>query len=132
MRKLFFILAILSIVLTAASPVNPARLTIVNKASKKVEVKLVAADDSGAYNFLVDKGSKDFPSETVFVIEKGQYSMSVHYVEIYDPVYGYTCEDVESTLVAKRNIRVVILECNQTPPNSGEGSLMKYGVKTIR
>jgi hypothetical protein len=58
--------------------------------------------------------------------------MQVYYKELWDPVYGYSCSAKSTTIDATRNVRVVISECDWTPPVPGEDSMVKLGASKRR
>jgi hypothetical protein len=62
-------------------------------------------------------------------VARDQYSSTLYYIELWDPVYGYSCSSMDQILDITRNIKVVVSECTRTFPNGGEPpSIIKYGV----
>jgi len=135
-------LILLALLLMAADdPVDTIRLTIINKSDTDIAVQLMGEDqhccnkadiDRGEIYYLpVAEGSKDKPTEKAFDIEKNEYTMQLYYISTYDPVYGFKCENnAPNKLSAGRNLRVVVLPCNEPPVNRpwtvGEPSMWKY------
>jgi hypothetical protein len=107
------------------------RLTIVNKSGLAIEIELTGSleecDEDYHYYLRVPEGDRLWPEEKVFTILPDKYTMSVYYVELWDPVYGYDCSSQSGTINATRNVRVVVSECTYTPPNAGEPSMVKLG-----
>jgi hypothetical protein len=127
MRKFLLLIAVLNIFLLGARGVKTFRLTVVNKSDKKIAVKLVEQEYKRAYNLTVESGRKNTPQETDFAVEKGIYTMNVYYDMIYDPVYGYECDQPGSSqLFMFRKMRVTVVECSKTPSNKGDFPLIKY------
>ena len=81
------------------------------------------------YYLPIPEGSKENPTVKAFDIEKDSYMMQLHYLQTYDPVYGYKCsKPVPNMLIAQRNIRLVVLPCNVLPTckQVGEPTMRKY------
>jgi hypothetical protein len=131
LKRKLLALTLLAILLLGAAPPKGLllkRLTVVNKSERDLELELTGSCDDNWYYLHVPAGSRDFPSMTVFTITPDVYSMTAHYIELWDPVYGYTCGDTSTRSVdVTRNVRVVILDCNLRPPNGGEPSMIKLG-----
>jgi len=123
--------ALLAILLIGAAPSSGIllkRLTVVNKSGRELELELTGTCEDNWYYLHVPEGDRIYPSTTIYTIAPDVYSMQAHYIELWDPVYGYTCGDTSSRNVdATRNVRVTILECNLRPPNGGEPSMIKLG-----
>lgn len=129
-KKVFLIIALLSLTTIGAAPKNPVELTVVNKSGMEIAVGLVEANSYRAYYLHVDEGTKSLPKKEVFAIERAQYTMTVYYIEIYDPVYGTVCDDPSSnTWDAIRNFRITVPPCNNAAKNSGELTQMKSSSK---
>ncbi|MBN1148376.1 MAG: hypothetical protein JXA78_14045 [Anaerolineales bacterium] len=128
MRKTLLIISILALFLVSADPVKLARLTLVNKSGMEIAVQLRSIeDDLLTYYLRVPEGDREHPYAMAFTIERDAYYMQLHYIETYDPVYGFKCTTPPpNQLVAFRNLRVVFLGCGEPPPNWGEPSMMKY------
>jgi hypothetical protein len=131
-KKALIAISLLGILLLSANeiPIRLVRLTIVNKSGLPLEIRLTSEEDSNIFYYLrVDEGDRSKPAEKVFTILAGRYQMQPYYIELWDPVYGYSCSQPGSqTLYAERNIKVTILECDYTIPrfNLGEPSIWKY------
>jgi len=128
MKKALLITSILALFLVSAAPVKLARLTVINKSGMEIAIQLRSMeDDLLTYYLRVPEGDKDHPYSMVFTIERDAYYMQLHYIETYDPVYGFKCTtQPPNQLVAFRNLRVVFLGCGEAPPNWGEPSMVKY------
>lgn len=140
-KKIAWIIPIFALLILAGSkPVDLIRLTIINKAEMDIAVQLNAvpkvccnmADvEQGQFYYLpVPEGTKEQPTVKVYTIERDTYLMRLYYLETYDPVYGFKCDPtLPNTMIAGRNLRVVVLPCGQIPRNPkavGEGSMWKY------
>ena len=130
MKKALLITSILALLLIGAEP-NPkglVRLTLINKSGMKIAVQLQSTDDDLLVYYLpVPEGDKENPAIKIYTIVRDAYHMQLHYIETYDPVYGFKCfQQPPNQLVAFRHMRVVFLECGQTPVNWGEPTQMKY------
>ena len=128
MKKALLITSILALLLVSASQVKLARLTIINKSGMEIAVQLRSMeDDLLVYYLRVPEGDKEHPYSKTFTIERDAYYMQLHYIETYDPVYGYKrTMQPPNKLMAYRNLRVVFLGCGEIPNNWGEPSMMKY------
>ena len=74
-----------------------------------------------------------FQTEKVFTVVPDEYSASLYYVELWDPVYGATCGSKAQYLDLRRNVRVVVRECNHTFAQPGEPpALVKFGAPAKR
>jgi hypothetical protein len=131
LKRRLLVFTLIAFLLLGAAPSNGIllkRLTVVNKSERDLELELTGSCEDNWYYLHVPAGSRDFPSTTVFTIIPDVYSMTAHYIELWDPVYGYTCSDTNSHSVdATHNVRIVILDCNLRPPNGGEPSMIKLG-----
>ena len=152
MKKIIWLLPILALFLMGGSkPEELIRFTIINKAETDIAIQLqgipkvccrVADVKKGEFYYLpVDKGSKEAPTVKTYTLVKDTYQMHLFYISTYDPVYGFKCEPtVPNVLNASRNLRLVVLSCNQLPVGSmtifgrtvpdgrrvGEPSMWKY------
>jgi hypothetical protein len=129
-KKTTFILLILAMGLTsiASSTGRLMRLTIINKAGRKIEISLTGKNHGLFYYLHIPEGSTLSPTEKVFTIIPDLYSSNLYYVELWDPVYGNQCGTKGQTLDVTRNVVVMVLPCDRTPANGGEfPSLVKFG-----
>ena len=132
-KNILKIILILNFTLISAAslPVKKIQLTIVNKSGLPMEYKIEGKNDSSDifYYLRVPKGDRNKPAEQIFSIYQGEYTMTAYYVELWDPVYGYTCSSTSKNMYVTRNIRLVFGECDQTPRNPGEPSMLKFDAK---
>lgn len=128
--RLMLLVALLASNLVAAKawPGKQYELRIINRSGVPLAIRLTGISDENAFYYLsVPKGVKEWPSEKTFAINSGDYSMSVYYIEIYDPVYGYSCGSApSSTLRMTRQIEIYFNTCGVRPRHGGEPSQMKY------
>lgn len=114
------------------------RFTVINKSGMELEVRLsstcvylkslgVKVSDCPWYYLHVPAGDRVAPAEMVFTIVREIYSAQVNYMEMWDPVYGYSCSSNGATVQATSNARLVVLECDRRAPNRGEPTMVKAG-----
>lgn len=132
MKRSTIIISLLALLLISANglPIRLVRLTIVNKSGFPLEIRLTNEEDSNSFYYLrLDEGDRSNPIEKIFTIIPGRYLMQPYYIELWDPVYGYSCSEPGSRILyAERNIRITILECDYSVPrfNLGEPTIWKY------
>jgi len=126
-RKLLF-LALLSLTLVSARPIRLVQLTLINKSGLEVHVRLTGSCDENAYYLRLPIGGRLIPAEKTFTVAPDTYTMQPYYIELWDPVYGYSCgSSKQQKLFLNHQTRVIIAECDRTPPNGGEPSMLKFG-----
>ena len=130
LTRLMLLIALLASNLIAAKgwPGKQYELRVINRSGVKLAIKLTGISDENAFYYLsVPKGDDELPYEKTFAINSGEYSMSVYYIEIYDPVYGYSCSSApSSTLSMTRQVVIYFNTCGVRPRDGGEPSQMKY------
>jgi hypothetical protein len=132
MRKSLLILfSILSLSLLGASliPVKKVQLTIVNKSSMPMEFRLEGfnGDFEFFYYLRVPEGNRLIPAVESFTIYKGEYNLNPYYIEVWDPVYGYICDNtVSQTLCISHNTRLVFVECDPNVSILGKSSRTRF------
>ena len=137
MKKTLLVILLLSLLMTGSKGSELVELTIINKSDMEIAIQLKGTDkvcancseveEGSMYYLTVPEGSKERPSVKTFEIEKDRYGMQLYYIETYDPVYGFKCNTpTPNRLEAARNIRIVVLPCDETPPNVGEPTMRKY------
>ncbi|MBN1149529.1 MAG: hypothetical protein JXA78_19870 [Anaerolineales bacterium] len=130
MKKTLLAVALLALMLVSATPYAAhklIRLTVVNKSGLPVEIQLTGSCNDNWYYLRIPKGDIQFPFEQVFTIVPDVYALQAYYVELWDPVYGYSCSARAATINATRNLKVMVPECNRTPSVPGEASIVKLG-----
>ena len=129
MKRILLVLTLLLLLFGSgnALSIRLVRLTIVNKSGFPLEIRLTGEDSDNSYYLRLEEGDRSNPNEVVFTIIPGIYKMQPYYIELWDPVYGPSCGEAgSSTLYAKRNIKVSILECDRTVRHLGEPSIWKW------
>lgn len=142
MKKLLYLIPLLSLLLIGAKkPLDLIEFTIINKAGRDIAISLKGKDwpclsecdvrKGEIYYLSVPAGDRDTPSVKRFEIEKNTYGMQLYYIQTWDPVYGLKCPiPAANSLVANRNIRLVVLPCDETPDMCGkavgEPTMWKY------
>ena len=138
-RILLLTIIFTALLLTGAKnkPIDTIRLTIINKSEMDIAVQLRAKQveyaaskektDLKFYYLPVAEGDRTAPTVKSFDIEKDTYGMQLYYIETWDPVYGFKCEQpVPNAMMANRDLRIIVLPCDETPGNVGEPKMRKY------
>lgn len=126
-RKLLILLVLLSLSLISAKSVKTVRLTVINKSGLPVEISLTGRYLENTYYVRVPEGDKLFPAEKVVDLIPDMYTMSIFYIELWDPVYGYDCTQGGKSVEILQSTRLTFLGCTYTAPNNGEPpSILKY------
>jgi hypothetical protein len=138
MKKILTLISLLTLMLVGAKqPIALVELTIINKSEMDIAIQLKGQDKvcankcdtiKGEFYYLsVPEGSREIPYRKTFEIEKDTYGMQLFFIQTYDPVYGFKCPTpAPNLLVARRNIRLVVLPCDEYPNAVGEPSMWKY------
>lgn len=128
-KRIGVILAVLALLLISAAeiPSKLVRLTIVNKSGMDIEVSLNGKDFEQFYYLKVAEGSRMLPTEQTFTVTPDEYQVDAYFVELWDPVYGASCEDRQASVDMTHNTRLIVFECDTTPPNAGEAPKIKLG-----
>jgi hypothetical protein len=122
---LVFVLALSSL---GAMPVlKTVRVTLINKSLVPVEVRLTGKYQENIYYVRLAEGDRTQPAEAVVDVIPDQYSMEIFYIELWDPVYGYTCGSGAQSAEISHSTRLTVLECTNKTPNDGEPpAILKY------
>jgi len=127
-KKTLLFISILTMLALGARPLALKRLTIVNKSGLDIEIRLTGIDFENNYYLRIPAGDRTIPTERVFTLARDQYNSTLYYIELWDPVYGYSCSSKDQSLDLRRNVKVLVTECNRTFPNGGSPpSIIKYG-----
>jgi hypothetical protein len=130
MRIKLLLIALIALTLMSGkgSGIDYAAITIVNKSGQELAVGLISTDNSRIYYIPIPKGDRDAPSIYRFTVEEDEYRLRVYYMETYDPQTGVECtRSRTSRLLAFRNIRITVTECDRAAPTRGEPSMVKMG-----
>jgi hypothetical protein len=122
-RKFKLLVIVMAMISMGAIP-GPSklkRLTVENHSERAIEISLSGRTWEKSYYLRVPAGTAEFPAEKAFTIYPDFYSGSVHYVEYWDPVYGYDCNNRGASLDLTHNAKLVVPECNK-PQSHGRGS----------
>lgn len=126
-KRLFLLLVLASLTLSAASNVGLTTLTLINKSDMPIAFKMIEPKQKTFFYLPVAKGSHDNPTEKVFTIPRGYYVTQLYYIETWDPVYGFQCSQPRSKVLPITGTqRIVFLHCQVRPPNLGEPRMLKY------
>ncbi len=129
-KKILLVLLVVILALTSlgATPIRLARLKVINKSGRKIEISLTGKYREKFYYLHIPEGTRLTPMEQDFTLIPDTYSSSVYYVELWDPVYGNQCNTKGQSLDISHNVVLIVLACNLTPANAGEtAALVKLG-----
>jgi hypothetical protein len=115
MKKIIPWFLVLTILLTSASSKNVdlVRFTVVNQSPFPLGISLTGLFTESTYYLHVPEGDPEFPVERTFTIARDEYQMQVYYIDLWDPVYGYTCTTGQGgTLNAMKNNTITVKHCN--------------------
>jgi hypothetical protein len=133
MKRILLAIGLICLLLSAAKPVRLARFTIVNKAGMPIAVQLEGQDQEQFYYLRLPSGDPETPAIQTFTLVPDTYSLQVYYLELWDPVYGASCNEAPATsLELNRNIQMVFKACGVTPRRPGEIPLLKFGSVRLR
>jgi hypothetical protein len=130
MRKpLLWLLVILSLLggpLAADKPpFKLVRLTVINKSSLPIAVKLTGDEYDQFYYLKIPKGSREHPVSMEYTVVQDNYAAVIYYLEYWDPVYGYKCSSPTAKLDASHSSRLTVVPCTQKAAYSGEPGILK-------
>jgi hypothetical protein len=96
-----------------------------------VNVSLLSNDLSKVYFLNMPEGDRQQPYITKLTIAQDSYRMRVFWLEPEDPTTGIPCRATRtSRLVAARNMRIVITECDRRTIQPGEPTMYKFGTES--
>lgn len=128
MKLRLSILAVLAFLLMGARNPDTMVMTLINKSGMQIAVSIVAQDLTRVYYFTIPEGDKSSPTTSQVEIFKTTYRMRVFWLGEKDPVTGNECrQSRSSTLIARRNMRVVVGRCDMAPEHRGEPTMYKFG-----
>jgi hypothetical protein len=129
-RKIVLALGLLTFLAfgTSAKPLKLMRFTVVNRSMLPIELSLTGENiEDNEYYLRVAKGIPENPTTQVFTVLPDKYSVTVYYVEYWDPVYGTVCGSKSQEVDLTHNTRLLVPICTHTPPNGGEPAMLKLG-----
>lgn len=130
MRHRLTLIAILALLLMGAKGGKVSTITLVNKSGMSVNVSILANDLSQNYFLNMPVGTRDQPYITKLTIIRDSYRMRVFWLGDKDPNTGLPCRAARSArLVADRNMRITITECDRRRIQPGEPTLYKFGTE---
>lgn len=115
MKKYLPWFLIITILLAGAKTQNLdlVRFTVVNESPFPLGISLTGTFTESFYYLHVPEGDPEFPVERTFTIARDEYQMQVYYIDLWDPVYGYTCSSGPGGLLnAKKNNSITVKHCN--------------------
>lgn len=119
MKKLLWLIALGCLLVTVASWQNLdlVRFTVVNASPFPLEIRLEGRMTESFYYLRLPKGDPEFPLVRTFTIARDQYQMQVYYIDLWDPVYGYTCHmGPGGSLNARKNNTITVRDCRASQP----------------
>ncbi len=131
MKKILYCISFLLLLcVVAASPRYPrlVEMIIINKSGMDIEVNLSGAEEEEQYYLRIPTGTEDAPAEKTFEVVPDTYTATVYFVELWDPVYGYTCDSKSQSIDASRKTRITVYDCNKSIHRPGEYPVIKFGV----
>jgi hypothetical protein len=129
-NTLLLTISLFTLLLVGADKCPPGkliRLTMVNKATLPIEISLTGSIENNDYYLRVGPASEKAATTKDFTIIPDKYSVTVYYIELWDPVYGKHCSNKSQSIQAKHNLRVSVPPCKYAPPNKGEPAMVKIG-----
>ena len=125
MKIIFPWLLALTFLLTAAkeNPADLVRFTVINESPFPLGISLTGTFTETTYYLNVPEGDSEFPVEKTFTITRDEYQMVVYYIDLWDPVYGYTCTTGPGGLLnARRNNTLTVKHCNAAAAGGSRSS----------
>ena len=141
MKKRFLpLLMLVALLSLAASDLPLGRLIFVNRSGYPLVLRLIGTDpddpkqmtDNYNYYLTVQKGEKGNPTVRTFNLPMIEYKITVTYIEIYDPVYGYQCSSQSANLDLTKTTQITFLTCNQRLSGRGDEYVFKFGNQLVR
>ncbi len=127
---------IASLLITSAfEPMHLIRLTVINKASIEVALRLDNEQEDIHYYLSIPKGDEEAPIEKVFTIIPATYSVRAIYLETYDPVYGYPyCGGISpgGNYNLTMQSRMIIPACKYHFATGGDVGFWKLGMQLAK
>lgn len=115
MKKLLPWLLAFTLLLTASKKdtANLVRFTVINESPFPLGISLTGTFTETIYYLNVPEGDPEFPVEKTFTIARDEYQMVVYYIDLWDPVYGYTCTTGPGGMLnAMKNSTITVKHCN--------------------
>ncbi len=127
MKRNFWTILLLSVLLISAAKIKTVRLTVINKSGLPVEIAFTGKYLENSYYLRVPEGDRTSSTIKHIDLVPDLYSMNIYYVELWDPVYGYDCTSGGKSVKITHNTRLTFLGCAYPTPNNGEPpSILKY------
>ncbi|NMC12455.1 MAG: hypothetical protein GYA34_06170 [Chloroflexi bacterium] len=129
MKKLIYVIALLILFCIAALPsyTRLVEIVIVNQSGMDIEISLSGNEEEEQYYLRIPVGTHDAPTEKTFEVVPDSYQATLHYVELWDPVYGYTCDSKSQSIDATRKVKITVFSCDKKIPKPGEYPIIKFG-----
>lgn len=130
MKKILFIISPLLLICLAAIPryTRLIEMVIINKSGYDIEISLSGNETEEQYYFRIPNGTEDAPTEKTFEVIPDTYTATLYYVELWDPVYGYTCDDKSHSINANHKTKIIVYDCLKSIHKPGEYPIIKFGV----
>jgi hypothetical protein len=130
MKKTLLFISLLTLLALGARPANGPlkRLTVINKSGMDIAIRLTGSDSENFYYLRIPAADRTTPTAKVFTVVRDRYSSTLYYIELWDPVYGFSCSSMDQILDITRNVKVIVSECDRIFPNAGEPpAIIKFG-----
>jgi len=120
MPRTLIVLSFLALLVTGVGFADQTRLTVINRSTLPIAVRLNGLQEEEFYYLRVPAGERFIPAEKDFTIIKDIYRAQIYYIETYDPVYGFECPgSLGSTVNAYHVVRMVVNDCHSLRPLRG-------------
>jgi hypothetical protein len=132
MKKIIMIISLLAMWLVSAGPGYQwlVELTVINKSGMAIEISMQDEDQENIYYLRIPQGDRTNPTEKTYTVVRATYSATLYYVELWDPVYGYSCSSKSQSINAQHKVQVVVFPCNMTIAKPGTAERIKFGAPT--
>jgi hypothetical protein len=129
MRKTLIAFSLLMILFVSADPGYKwlVKLTVINKSGLPIEISLQTSDQENIYYLRLPEGDTTNPSEKTYTVVPAVYTATLYYVELWDPVYGYSCSSKSQSIDAQHQVQITVFPCNKTIAKPGEDPKLKFG-----
>jgi hypothetical protein len=129
MKKMIMVISLLAMWLVSAGPGYQwlVELTVINKSGMAIEISMQDTDQENIYYLRIPQGDMTNPAEKTYTVVRATYTATLYYVELWDPVYGYSCSSKSQSIDAQHKVKVVVFPCNKTISQPGSAVKIKFG-----
>ena len=129
MKKSLLISSLLLLFCIGALPAYTrlVEVVIVNQSGMDIEISLSGNEKEKQYYLRIPTGTQDAPTEKTFEVVADSYQATLYYVELWDPVYGYSCNSKSQTIDANHKVKIMVFACDKNVSKPGEYPIIKFG-----